>query len=200
MIGKLFEILKTKINIPKVVWDILETLMYCLIALLVAQLVMHFVVQRTVVDGDSMYDTLEDGDNILIEKLSYTFGEVKRFDVVVFPFYDSNRGKEVYYIKRVIGMPGETLLIEDGKIYLLDEATGTRELVEEDYGYYLNNEPMEGFRASEPVHIPEGCYFVLGDNRNNSRDSRQIGLIQGENILGKAWLRIYPFNRMKFID
>ncbi len=200
MIKKLTEILQTKINVPKIVWDILETLMYCLIAILVAQLVIHFVVQRTVVDGESMCTTLDDGDNILIEKLSYTFGDVERFDVVVFPYNDPIRGKEVYYIKRIIGMPGETLLIENGVIYLLDEEAGTREVLEENYGYYLDGEPMEGFRASEPVHIPEGCYFVLGDNRNNSRDSRQIGLIQGKDILGKAWLKIYPFNEMKFID
>lgn len=200
MIKKLIDKLKTKINLHDRIWDVVEICLYAAIALIVAQLVINFVAQRTIVDGDSMYDTLEDGDNIIVEKMSYTFGDIKRYDVVVFPYYDSIKGREVYYIKRIIGLPGETLQIIDGHIYLIDDKTGEMKELDEDYGYYIGDEPMEGFRASEPVHIPEGCYFVLGDNRNNSKDSRQIGLIQGKDILGKAWLRVYPFDKIKLVD
>lgn len=187
-------------KIDRKVWDIIEVVMYCLIALLIAYLIVKFVAQRTVVDGQSMYNTLVDGDNIIVEKLSYTFGEVERFDVVVFPYYDEERDEEVYYIKRIIGMPGETIAIHNGLIYIIDEETREKTRIEENYGYYIDGQLMQGYDATEGIEIPEGCYFVLGDNRNNSKDSRTIGVIKGEDIVGKAWARIYPFSDMCFIE
>lgn len=202
MLGKIKRKIEEKynININERVWDLLEMLMYCLVAFVIAYLVVTFVGQRTVVDGKSMYNTLDDGDNIIVEKLSYTFGEPERFDIIVFPHYDMMRGAEVYYIKRIIGMPGETIQIEEGVIYLIDE-NGDKVRLEEEYGYYLGGIKMSGGIASTPVVIPEGCYFVLGDNRNNSKDSRDasVGLVKREDIMGKAWLRFYPFSDFGFI-
>ncbi len=200
MFSKIREKIDNKINLSDKVWDLIETVMYCLVALLFAYLIVTFVGQRTVVDGESMYNTLNDGDNIIVEKLSYTFGEPERFDIIVFPHYDEIRGEEVYYIKRIIGMPGETLQIIDGLIYLIGE-DGEKSMLEEEYGYYRGGLQMMSGIAASPITIPEGYYFVLGDNRNNSKDSRDatVGLVKGDDIMGKAWLRFYPFDDFGFV-
>ncbi len=195
MFSRLRKKIDEKFDLSDRVWDIIETVIYCLVALGVAYFIVTFVGQRTVVDGESMYNTLNDGDNIIVEKLSYTFGEPERFDVIVFPHFDTARNQEVYYIKRIVGMPGDTLQIEDGLIYLIDE-NGNKQNMEEKYGFYKGGLEMQSGIAASPITIPEGYYFVLGDNRNNSRDSRDssVGLVKGEDIMGKAWLRFYPFS------
>lgn len=157
------------------------------IALLAAAvfLINTFVFQRTLVDGMSMYPTLEDGDNLIADKISYRFVDPERFDIIVFPYKQEER---TYYIKRIIGMPGETIQITDGNIYI------NGEVLEEDYGL----EPiMDGGRAEEPITLGEDEYFVMGDNRNNSKDSRDesVGAIHREDIVGRAWVRIWPLNR-----
>ncbi len=201
MFKKIRKKIESRFNISEKLWDILELIMYCLIALAVAYIVVTFVGQRTVVDGKSMYNTLDDGDNIIVEKLSYTFGDPERFDIIVFPHFDVTYGGEVYYIKRIIGMPGETIQIADGMIYIIDDE-GNKTILEEQYGYYENGKKMDGGIASTPVVIPEGYYFVMGDNRNNSKDSRDgsVGLISRDDIMGKAWLRFYPFSDFGFIS
>ena len=200
MFKKLKEKINEKYKLSDRVWDVIETIMCCLVALAVAYFIVTFVGQRTVVDGESMYNTLEDGDNIIVEKLSYTFGDPERFDIIVFPHYDETRGEEVYYIKRIIGMPGETIQIVDGLIYLIDE-NGNKEVLQEEYGYYRAGLQMQAGIAASPITIPEGYYFVLGDNRNNSKDSRDatVGLVKGDDIMGRAWLRFYPFENFGFI-
>lgn len=200
MFSRIRKKIDEKFKISDRVWDLIETVLYCIAALILAYLIVTFVGQRTVVDGESMYNTLNDGDNIIVEKLSYTFGNPERFDIIVFPHYDSYRGEEVYYIKRIIGMPGDTLQIKNGLIYLIDEE-GNKNILEEEYGYYRGGVLMQSGMASSPITIPEGYYFVLGDNRNNSKDSRDasVGLVKGEDIMGKAWLRFYPFSDFGFI-
>ena len=193
------ESLRKKLNINESIWRMLEFFAYCLLAMFIAYLIITFVGQRTVVDGDSMYPTLEDKDNIIVEKLSYRFGEIERYDVIVFNYFDPLKNQESYYIKRVIGLPGDTIYIKDGLVYLIDE-DGQDVLLNEDYGYYSSGKKMQAYLAAVPITIPEGEYFVLGDNRNNSYDSRQIGLIKEEDILGKAWLRFYPLSSFGFID
>lgn len=163
------------------------------VAVLISFFIVHYVAQRTTVDGMSMYGTLNDGDNLIIEKLSYRFGDVERFDIVVFPYYDSAADMDVYYIKRIIGLPGETIQITDGKIYI------NGEVLEEDYGYYINDIPMSGYNAEEEIYIGEDEYFVLGDNRNNSTDSRRIGCIRRDHIEGRACFRIFPLNKFGVI-
>ena len=152
--------------------------------------VIHFVGQRTVVIGPSMQLTLYEGDNLIVDKISYRFHEPERFDIIVFPYQYK---EDTYFIKRIIGMPGETVQITDkGEILINGE-----ELVES-YGREVIKDPG---LASDPVTLGEDEYFVMGDNRNYSKDSRfpDVGNIRRADIIGKAWLRIYPFDKIGFI-
>ena len=118
------------------------------------------------------------------------FHDPERFDIIVFPFqYQSN----TYYIKRIIGLPGETVYINDaGEIYI------NGKLLEEDYGLDTIQNPG---LASEPITLGEDEYFVMGDNRNNSSDSRDpsVGILKRKDLLGRAWVRIYPFDKVGVI-
>lgn len=148
-------------------------------------LFVQFVGQRTHVNGDSMNVTLEDGDNLIVDKLSYRFKDPERFDIIVFPYQYQEK---TYYIKRIIGMPGESVQIIDGMVYI------DGEMLDESYG----KEVMEyAGVASETIELGEDEYFVLGDNRNNSSDSRDpsVGNIHEDQIIGKAFLRIWPLNK-----
>ena len=166
--------------------EILGNSLFLLAVFLVTLCLVKFVGQRTVVVGSSMESTLQDGDNLIVDKISYDFKDPERFDIIVFPFsYESG----TYYIKRIIGLPGETVRIdEDGNIFI------NNELLEEHYGREVMTDP--GI-AEDGIVLGENQYFVLGDNRNHSSDSRTsaVGLIQKERIIGKAWIRIYPFNK-----
>ena len=174
------------VGMKKVLSEILSTSLYLLIVLCLTYVVIHFVGQRTQVVGQSMENTLNNDDNLIVDKLTYRFNEPKRFDIVVFPYrYE----KDTYYIKRIIGLPGETVFIdEEGNIFI-DE-----ELLQEDYG---KETILDAGRAYEPITLGEDEYFVMGDNRNNSQDSRDpaVGNISGEDIIGRAWVRIWPLNK-----
>lgn len=166
--------------------EILSTSIYLLVVLCAAYLIITYVGQRTQVSGSSMETTLSDGDNLLVDKITYRFSDPKRFDIIVFPFqYDT----DTYYIKRIIGMPGETVQIDyDGNIYI------NGSLMEESYGREVIQNPG---RAAEPITLGEDEYFVMGDNRNNSMDSRNpsVGNIHRKDIIGRAWVRIWPFSK-----
>ena len=171
----------------KVMKEFLNTAIYLLCVLGAVWLVITFVGQRTEVEGASMENTLHNGDNLIVDKLSYRFHDPERFDIIVFPFqYQAN----TYYIKRIIGLPGETVqIMEDGSIYINGEK------LEESYGREVIQPETIG-RAAEPSVLGEDEYFVMGDNRNNSSDSRTdiVGNIKREDIIGKAWLRIWPLS------
>lgn len=170
----------------KALKELLSTGLYLLIVLLITYLLVTFVGQRTEVDGASMENTLSHGDNLIVDKISYRFTDPERFDIVVFPFqYEEN----TYYIKRIIGLPGESVRIdENGKIYI------NGELLEENYGKEVIKPENIGL-AEETIQLGEDEYFVMGDNRNNSLDSRtsMVGNVHRDKIIGKAWLRIWPF-------
>ena len=137
-----------------------------------------------------MSPTLTDGDNLIVDKISYRFHDPERFDIVVFPF---RYAEKTYYIKRIIGLPGETVFIdEEGTIYI------DGEVLDEHFGKEVIQDPG---RAYETITLGEDEYFVLGDNRNNSSDSRDhvVGNIHRNELIGKAWMRIYPFNQMCII-
>lgn len=173
-----------------VIGETVSFILYIAVVFLVTLLVIHYVGQRTQVSGSSMEYTLSDGDNLIVDKISYRFYEPERFDIIVFPFQQE---EDTYYIKRIIGLPGETVQIgEDGTILI----NGME--LEESYGREVIQEPGA---AAEPLTLREGEYFVLGDNRNASSDSRDpsVGMIQREDIVGRAWLRIYPFDKVGFI-
>ena len=157
---------------------------YILLVLILTGVIKNFVFQRAIVDGNSMTDTLQDGDNLIVSKISAISGKYKRYDIIVFPY---KKSRSVYYIKRIIGMPGETVQIKDGSIYIDDIM-----LIE-----HFGKETIEdGGIASNPVVLGKDEYFVLGDNRNESMDSRTIGVgnIKRKDIMGKVVLRIWPLN------
>ncbi len=165
--------------------EIISTVLYLLAVVALTFLFVQFVGQRTHVNGDSMNVTLEDGDNLIVDKLSYRFTDPERFDIIVFPY---KYQEKTYYIKRIIGMPGETVQIIDGMVYI------DGEMLDETYG----KEVMQySGVASDPITLGEDEYFVLGDNRNNSSDSRDpsVGNIQKDQIIGKAFIRIWPLNK-----
>lgn len=165
--------------------SILNFSIYILVVLVLTLLVVRYVGQRTVVMGHSMEPTLSDQDNLLVDKLSYRLHDPKRFDVVVFPYQYADK---TYFIKRIIGLPGETVRIDDtGNIYINDE------LLMEAYGKEVIEDPG---LARDGITLGANEYFVLGDNRNDSSDSRfvSVGNIKGSQIIGKAFLRIYPFS------
>ncbi len=171
-------------------YELFSMLFYLILILFVFFLLIHYVGQRTQVDGSSMNPTLSNGDNLIIEKISYRFHAPKRFDIIVFPYLHQ---KKTYYVKRIIGLPGETVFIdEEGTIYI------NGEILEEHYG--LENIENPG-RASDEILLGKDEYFVLGDNRNNSSDSRDslIGNIKRKDIVGKVFCRIWPFSKMKRI-
>lgn len=169
-----------EINIVK---DLLFLCMYILIVIGICWAVLTYVGQRTEVSGESMSNTLHSGDTLWIDKLEYEFGSPKRFDVVVFPYEEE---EDTFYIKRIIGLPGETVYIdEEGTIYINDEP-----LDGDKYGRETIAEDKRGV-ASEEVTLGDDEYFVLGDNRNNSRDSRfeDVGNIHKDQIIGRAVFR-----------
>ncbi|MCD7824916.1 MAG: signal peptidase I [Clostridiaceae bacterium] len=154
----------------------------------------RYVIQRTEVDGRSMMDTLQDEENLLVEKITYRFKDPERFDIITFyPRGD----KSEYYIKRIIGLPGENIRIDGDTIYI------DGEVLEEDFG----REPMAidpgKAGTQEGVTLGDDEYYVLGDNRNESSDSRDddesepthVGVVKRSYIDGHAILRIYPFSK-----
>ncbi len=169
--------------------ELLSWIVYLVCIVAISLLIITYVGQRTRVDGHSMEPTLSDGDNLIVDKISYRFREPERYEIVVFPYrYEEN----VYYIKRIIGLPGETIQIMDGYVYI------NGEMLDEHYGAEVMENP--GI-AAEPITLGEDEYFVLGDNRNHSSDSRveTVGVIHRDELMGRAWVRIWPLNSFGLI-
>ena len=178
--------IEVEVQESKVLKELLGWLMYIGIVVVITYVVITFVGQRTCVSGESMMPTLHNEDNLIVDKISYRFSNPDRYDIIVFPYQYEEK---VYYIKRIIGMPGEEVQVKDGEVYI----NGT--LLGEKYGAeVMGNSGI----AADPIQLGEDEYFVLGDNRNHSADSRDpsVGVLKGEDIIGKAWVRIWPLNSM----
>lgn len=177
---------KDKKEEKNVVKEIVGMILYVVAVFAVCFLIITYVGQRTKVEGSSMEPTLSNGDNLIVDKISYRFRNPERFDIIIFPYkYE----KDTFFIKRIIGMPGETVWINNsGEIYI----NGV--LLSENYG--LETIKYAGL-ASTPITLGKDEYFVMGDNRNDSTDSRfdVVGPIKRKEIVGRAWVRIYPFNK-----
>lgn len=171
-----------------------ETIRLMLIALAIVLPIRMFVVAPFIVDGASMEPSYHNGEYLLVDEVSYRFQEPQRGDVIVFRPPDA---PNVYYIKRVIGLPGDTVEIKDGKITLSNATVPA--------GYLLNEtEYLPGESASpaefSKVTLKENEYFIMGDNRDNSRDSRRIGPVPMDHFKGKVMLRVFPFSKFTFIQ
>lgn len=157
-------------------------------AVILAFLIDTFVIVNAQIPSGSMENTIMTGDRVFGNRLAYKFSDPERFDIIIFKYPDD---ESQLFIKRIIGLPGETVEIHDGNIYINGSDTPLEDVD--------IKEPMEG--SFGPYTVPEGCYFVMGDNRNNSRDSRywENTFVSEDAILGKAVLRYWPLNKMKFL-
>lgn len=186
-----FEKAERNKKVSRLLKEILRWLLEIAGVVLLAYILVVYTVEQTDVIGNSMESTLYDGDKIIINKLAFRKDIPKRYDLIVF----RQGGEEhMYYdIKRVIALPGETIQIKDGEIYLLSPETNEMTILLEPYIV----EPMQlsGF-AEEPITLDEDEFFVLGDNRNNSEDSRfsTVGNVVMDDIVGMAWIRLSPFS------
>ncbi len=161
---------------------IIEFAIYIALILLCVFWVPEHVVQRTVVSGESMENTLHDGESLLVNKIAY---EPSRYDIVV--FYPLGREEDEYYVKRIYGLPGETIQIKGKDIYI------NNQIIEDKFA---KNAMDDAGIAEEPLKLGEDEYFVLGDNRRVSKDSRdsEVGPVKKENIAGHVVLRIWPLS------
>lgn len=181
---------KKKTSPRSVMKEILYNSLFLLFVLIITLLLVKFVAQRTTVSGSSMEPMIHDGDSLIVDKITYRFRDPERFDIIVFPF---EYQQDTYYIKRIIGLPGESVRIdENGNIYI------NGEILVENYGAEVIEDPGNAYNE---IILREDQYFVLGDNRNNSSDSRNpaVGLIHRDRIVGRAWLRIFPFDSFGLI-
>ncbi|MDI6868364.1 MAG: signal peptidase I [Coprothermobacterota bacterium] len=177
------EVLQEKGKKPKsAVWEWIETI---LIALILALILRTFVVQPFQVHLSSMHPTLEEGDFILVNKLAYKLGTPQRGDIVVFMPPGGQVQKP--YIKRVIGLPGETVDIKDGKVFVNGSELEEPYALGETSGGKFNH-----------LVVPEGTVFVMGDNRMNSSDSRFFGPVSIASLEGKTFLCFWPFSHFKW--
>ncbi len=166
--------------------EILDYAKTFLIVLVLALLLTQFVIQRNTVKGQSMVPTLQDGDELLVEKVSRYFGAINRFDIITVDTHWVETDHPNRVIKRVIGLPGETIELKEGEVYIdgqkLDQPFLAPELLT------VSRDPR-----FNKVKLGENQYYVLGDNRNNSTDSRYYGPVPQSAILGKLLVRFYPF-------
>lgn len=167
-----------------------EIIIYGIIFIVIVFIVPRYVVQKTIVEGDSMETTLHEGDRLLLDKVTYHFKNPERFDIIV--FYPYGKETDEYFVKRVIGLPGETLQIIGEDIYTNGEK------LEENYGKDPIRNP--GI-AEEPITLEEDEFFLLGDNREISWDSRyeDIGLVHRDLIAGRTIFRIRPLNKFGMV-
>lgn len=162
------------------------------IALVLALVIRAFVVQAFKIPSESMVPTLLVGDHILVNKFVYRFIDPKRGDIIVFKFPQDERRD---FIKRVIGLPGEKLEVRDRQIYINNEP------LSETYAFHDSNPEFQGIRFYPPrdeygpVVVPKDCYFVMGDNRENSQDSRYWGFLKEEKIRGRAFIIYWSWDK-----
>jgi signal peptidase I len=171
-------------------WEIVKVI---ILAVIIIVPIRYFLVQPFFVRGASMEPNFFDGEYLVIDELSYRFREPRRGEVVVFQ-YPNNHTQ--FFIKRLIGLPGDTVLLEDGRVTIQNDTY--------QQGVVLDESPYlpEGVRTGgqQTVQLQAGEYYVLGDNRAASSDSRQWGILHDHEIVGRAWLRAWPLTRADWFE
>ena len=168
--------------------EIFEWIMVFVVAAAMAFVVRTFIFEPVRVDGASMMNTLTDSDFMIATKFDYLFSDPERFDIVICNYPNTDDG--MYRVKRVIGMPGETVELSAGNLFV------NGELLAQDFDMTPNN------MFYGPIVVPEDHYFVLGDNRNNSKDSRSamVGCLPRDMIKGHVRAVVFPFSSARFIE
>lgn len=173
---------------------ILEISKTVIISLVIILPIRYFLIQPFMVDGDSMKPNFHNKEYLIVDEISYRLSEPTRGDVIV--FHNPENHKE-FYIKRIIGLPGESVKIEDGEIYI--RTIGSEDFVKINESDYLSGE-YKTFSYLKEVNLKNDEYFVLGDNRNNSKDSRIIGPINKSLVIGRVLFRGLPLNKISTFD
>jgi signal peptidase I len=172
-----------------------ELIKIIVISLLIVLPIRYFIIQPFYVQGASMEPTFYDHEYLIIDEISYRFNEPKRGEVVVFRY---PKNPQDYFIKRVVALPGETIEIIDGSIFIYNEEKPEGFKLEE--SLYLSENVQTYNSDTHSVALGDDEYFVLGDNRYSSKDSRNFGALNKSFITGKVWLRGWPFDRFVFFS
>jgi signal peptidase I len=157
-----------------------------IVALSVALLIKTFVIQTSLIPSGSMIPTMQIGDRLFVNKFIYRFSTPKRGDIVVFKSVKDGDGRD--FVKRCIGLPGEEVLIRDGIVFINGKAV-----------HFPGVDIRRDFSQFGPVVVPSDSYFMMGDNRANSSDSRYWGFVPGEHLEGKALFTFWPFSRAQVL-
>lgn len=160
-----------------------------LLVLLIVVPIRYFIFQPFLVQGSSMEPNFESGDYLIVDEISYRFSDPKRGDVIIF----NSPVQPVKYIKRVIGLPGETVKIENGKVYIKKQGSNEFKLLQEPYTDIFTEGRAE-------ITLKEGEYFVMGDNRFASYDSRSWGVLKRNKIIGRVLIRLWPISKIDIIE
>jgi len=176
-------------NVLLFFWEIAKIVV---VAVLIVAPIRYFIFQPFFVQGQSMEPNFFQGDYLIIDQISYRFNDPQRGEVIVFGYPENPSQK---YIKRIVGLPGETLKIQEGKVYIIDRE-GSFHVLEE--SEYLSESIIT--LGDLQRDLGEEQYFVLGDNRSFSADSRRWGLLKEEYIIGRVFLRLWPFTNISKID
>lgn len=172
-------------------WEIVRMLVIALVIIVPLRL---FIAEPFIVDGQSMEPNFHNNDYLIVDKISYRLTDVDRGDVVVFHY---PKDTSQYFIKRIIGLPGEQVKIGSGRVTIINSAHPDGMLLDESF---LPNQAVTFTPGGEKTtQLGENQYFVMGDNRAHSSDSREWGILPTSDIVGKAWLRLYPFPDAQFI-
>jgi signal peptidase I len=188
---------KEPIDVKK---EIFSWIKIIVVAVVIAFVINNFIIMNANVPSGSMMNTIMKNDRMIGLRTSYWFSDPERGDIVIFenPDYDESSQKDdKYYVKRVIGLPGEKVVIKDAKIYINDSETPLDEPYLPEEWTYVNGSDEELV-----YNVPDGCYFMLGDNRNNSSDARfwNNTYLKRENVVAKAILRYWPWDHKGFFE
>lgn len=178
-----------------VVFEIIKTI---IIVGCLALLLRIYLIQPFIVEGSSMSKTLSNNDYLLIDKVSYRLHPARRGDIIVFRY---PKNPKLNYIKRVIGLPGERIKITPNAVEIFNNdhpVSGIK--LDESYLKDPRGKMINGYQKSIEVEIPENQYFVMGDNRLGSSDSREWGLLPKANIIGRSLVRLFPIQDFEIID
>lgn len=177
------------LKIAAFLMDFVETIITALLFFIIIYL---FLFQPHQVKGNSMHPSFEDNEYLLTNKITYRFKDPQRGEVVIFK---APPKKEYDYIKRIIGLPNDTIMINDGKVYINGALLDESDYLDEN----IYTQPGAFSSEDEEIIIPANHYFVIGDNRTHSNDSREWGYIEKEDIIGKAWLSYWPPSKFGLI-